>query len=533
MCRVGTAGDRQTCYTANSQGQLFGCATTSESMKQTVDHRPRFAWRLGFCVAALTLACGARGSAQSVWELSPYQIRTMIALEPRPELTDRLRHEIEAYVSERVDVAIGAAWKMQIEPPPAEMLGAMLAGLADFRFDDLPDGIFEGDDDKLLLVVIRGTDGGFSIEARDIDLHARLAGSLEARQVTGRAELAGETFAALLAAFAPLTQIEKVDEANVGLRLRAASLAPLDPSIVWVQPGDVFRPVLRFNERDGTLKRLMPLDWTFFSVAEVKGAEVACTMYSGMKNPLSARRRGRVEQLAILARPTIGSTRLELRSRPLPGEPESSRPLAGYAIYAHPAGSPKTVLLGRTDGHGLLTVPADDNPLRILLIKHGGEPMARLPIMPGLDPVLRAEVPDDDQRLAAEGIIAGFQENFVDLIARRAVLMRRIRTRMDENQLEQAQGFMEELRRLPRQEDLLITLNEQRQQFMAGDARMRKKIAKLFDDTHEIVVRYMNMGDLNQLEHDLQERLRAASATTAPATAASETPAATTGAAGS
>lgn len=456
----------------------------------------------------------------------------MIALAPRPELTERLRREIEAYVSERVDVAIGAAWDMRIEPPPVQMLGGMLAGLADFTFDDLPDEILNGEEDKLLLVVIRGTDGGFSLEARDYDLHTRLLGSVEMRQVTGRAELAGETFAALLAAFAPLTQIEKVDEANVTLRLRAASLAPLDPSIVWVRPGDVFRPVLRFNERDGTLKRMMPLEWTFFSAAEVKGAEVGCTMYSGLKNPLSARRRGRVEQLAMLARPAAGSTRLELRSRPLPGEPESSRPLAGYAIYAHPAGSPKTVLLGRTDGHGLLTIPADENPLRILLIKHGGEPMARLPVMPGLEPVLRAEVPDDDQRLAAEGVIAGFQENFVDLIARRAVLMRRIRTRMDENQLEQAQAFMDELRRLPRQEDLLITLNEQRQQFMTGDARMRKKIGKLFDDTHEIVVRYMNMGDLNQLEHDLQERMRAAGAAAAPATAATEAPAATTGTAG-
>jgi hypothetical protein len=142
--------------------------------------------------------------------------------------------------------------------------------------------------------------------------------------------------------------------------------------------------------------------------------------------------------------------------------------------------------------------------------------------------VLRAEVPDDDQRLAAEGLIAGFQENFVDLIARRAVLMRRIRLRLDENQLEQAKAFMDELRRLPRQEDLLSTLTEQRQEYSTDDPRMRKKIGKLFDDTQEIVVRYMNMGDLNQLEHDLQERLRAAGAAT-PAAAVNAPPAAAAG----
>jgi hypothetical protein len=507
-------------------------------MKQTVSRHPAApqpAWRhvfvryrLAACVAALTIACCSRAGAQSVWELMPYRVRTLIAFAPRPELTDRLRRRIEAYVSERVDVAIGAAWNMRIGPPPAELLGGMLGGLADVGLDDLPPEIMEGDEDKLLLVTIRVTDGGFSIEARDYDLHARLVGSLETRQIAGREELPGETFNALLAAFAPLAQIERVDEAKVVLRLRAASLTPLDPEIVWVRPGDVFRPIMRFNDRDGTLKRLMPLDWTFLSVAELSGAEVTCTMFTGLKNPLSARRRGRIEQLALLARPTGGSTRLELRSRPVAGDPESSRPLAGYAVYAHPAGLPKTVLLGRTDGHGLLTVPADESPVRILLIKHGGEPMARLPLMPGLEPVLRAEVPDDDQRLAAEGLIAGFQENFVDLIARRAVLMRRIRLRLDENQLEQAKAFMDELRRLPRQEDLLSTLTEQRQEYSTDDPRMRKKIGKLFDDTQEIVVRYMNMGDLNQLEHDLQERLRAAGAAT-PAAAVNAPPAAAAG----
>ncbi len=470
------------------------------------------------CVAALWFASFvSRASAQSVWELTPYRIRALVDVESRPELTTRLIARMYACASERADTAVGAAWELRIEPAPPELIRPLRSGLAKLSWDDLPPSLIddaESQADKLLLCSVRAAAGGYTIEARDFDLHARLVGSPVKFAAAQREQLPDLLFQALYAAFAPLAQIEDVEEdketkeTKVVLRLRAASLPPLDPQLTWAKPGDVFRPVRRYNERDGSLKRINPLEWTFLTVDSVNAAELNCKLFSGMRSPLTGRRRGKVEMLALLARPTGGATRLLVRSRALGGDPATSRPMSGYAIYSHPSDSPRTVLVGRTDGDGRLTIPAGESPLRILMVKHGADMLARLPMMPGLEPELTADIPDDDQRLVAEGVIIGIQEKFVDTIARRAVLIKQVKTGLEEGQLEIAEKRMEELRKLPRQDDFLNEIRNEKQRAAPDDPRIQKKVDKLFDDTREIVIRFLNPADLDALESELGAALR-------------------------
>ena len=488
-------------------------------------------------IAAVLLAAGAgRASAQSVWELTPYRIRVLVDVEPRPELTPRLVAQMYAWANERADTVIGAAWNLRISPAPPELLRSLRGGLAHLALDDLPQGLLDDAEevDQLLLVSVRSVPGGYALEARDYDLRSRLAGSPVTLLAPQREQLPNQFFQALYAAFAPLAQIESVDEnketkeTKVVLRLRAASLPPIDPTVAWARAGDVFRPVIRFNERDGTLKRVNTLEWTFLGVDQVNAAELACTLHSGLRSPLTGRRRGRVESLALLVRPTGEPTRLALRSRMLGGDPATSRPMSGYAIYSHPAGSPRTVLIGRTDGDGHLTIPPDETPLRILMVKHGADTLARLPMMPGLEPELRAEIPDDDQRLVAEGVIIGIQEKFVDTIARRAQLVKQVRAGLEQGNLEAAQKKMDELRKLPRQDDFLNEIRNEKQRAASSDPRIQKKINKLFDDTREIVIRFLNPADVDTLESDLGAALRGTPAAggSPPAPAAAGAPAA-------
>lgn len=470
------------------------------------------------CVAVLWLAFGGdRATAQSVWELTPYRILAYVAVEPRPELTPRLIARMYACASERADTAVGAAWDLHIEPAPPELLRPLLGGLANLTLDDLPPAIVtdaEANVDKLLLCSVRSVAGGYTLEARDYDLHSRLVGSPVILSAAQREQLPDQLFQALYAAFAPLAQIENVEEdketkeTHVVLRLRAASLPPLDPQLAWARPGDVFRPVRRYNERDGSLKRINLLEWTFLTVDRVQAAELNCKLFSGMRSPLTGRRRGKVEMLALLARPTGRSSELVLRSRVVGGDPTTSRPMSGYAIYSHPSDSPHTVLIGRTDGDGRLTVPADESPLRILMVKHGADTLARLPMMPGLEPELKADIPDDDQRLVAEGVIVGIQEKFVDTIARRAVLIKQIKAGLEEGKLDVAGKRMDELRKLPRQDDFLNEIRNEKQRAASDDPRIQKKVDKLFDDTREIVIRFLNPADLDNLESELGAALR-------------------------
>jgi hypothetical protein len=450
----------------------------------------------------------AAGAPPSVWEITPYRIRFLLALAPEPELTPQLRQRIEARVMERSERAVGPAWDLVIEPAPPELRTKMLSSLGRLSLEDLPEPLVESDYDKLMLASVRVTDAGYEIAARDYELHARLTGSAVVRQAPQRELLADEVFQAAVQAFSPLAQIDEVTDKGVILRLRAASLPIIDPSIVFAAPGDVFRPVRRFNDREGKLRKLMTIDWTFLVVEHVDAAAVSCQLFSGLRSPLTGRSRGRDERLAMLVRPTGGSTELELRSRMLGDDPKTARPMAGYAVYAHPAGSPETVLVGRTDGDGKLIIPPGPNPLRILLVKHGGEPLARLPMMPGIEPRMKAEIPDDDQRLVAEGIITGFQERFVDLIARRQVLMTQIRARLEDNKAAEAVKLLEELRLLGRQEDYINEIRLQKQRAISDDKRMQKKIDKLFDDTQEIIIRYLNSSEIEKLDAEIKAKLK-------------------------
>ncbi|MEX2558464.1 MAG: hypothetical protein WD403_01055, partial [Pirellulales bacterium] len=174
-----------------------------------------------------------------------------------------------------------------------------------------------------------------------------------------------------------------------------------------------------------------------------------------------------------------------------------------------------TRLVGRPDGRGELLVPPDSAGLRVLLVKNGGELLARLPMLPGLFPVAVAEIPDDDVRLAAEGVITGLQRRFVDIIARRQVLMTRVRARMDEGKLDEAERLMEQLRRLGSHQQFMTMIDLERRRTATTDELIQRKIDKLFDDTRQVVVRYLDQRQIDQLESELHA-LRSQTASAAP-----------------
>ena len=239
-------------------------------------------------------ACPAPACAQatqSVWELTPYRICVLVAAARKPEITPRLVEQVRAVIAERAETAVGGCWDLRAEAAPASLQPAMLASLGTLPFEQLPQELLDGDDDKAILAAVDYRDGSFVVEARDFDLRSRLQRRLFLGR-RGRATLGDDAFRAVAAAFAPLAQIEKVEDKQATLRLRAAALPVIDPSLTAVQPGDMFRGVIRFNDRDGKLRKLMPLDWTFLGVEQVSGSELTCTLYSGLRSPLSGRRRG-------------------------------------------------------------------------------------------------------------------------------------------------------------------------------------------------------------------------------------------------
>jgi len=535
-------------------------------------------------MVVVALVSGGRASAVEplLWEQTPYKIRVFLALAAEPELTPRLGLQLREAIVERTDMTIGSAWRLDAEPPPAELERLMLRSLATLSAESLPKDLLDLDFDKLMLLTVTARHGVYQVAARDFDLRARRAGLLISYVVPQRAKLSDETFRALLAAFVPLARVEGMIEEQAGkpaetpaappaaatpdaaapqaeasppaagtippeqppagqpsaaqppaeqpaaggepkpppassaaktddkprnkqalLRLRAAGLPPLDPSITWVRPGDVFYSLTRTNDRGNKPKSIKPIDWTCLTVRSIVGGELTCDMNSGRRNPLGGRRRGRVEQLALLVRSAGKSTRLELWSRGDGKNEKTKYPLAGYDVYSHPGDSPKTELIGRTDYHGAVTVPDDAGAVRVLLVMHGGEPLARLPLLAGVDPVLRTEIADDDERLEAEGLVHGMQENFVDLVARRQMFIAQIRMRMEKEKTDEAKTLLAALRKLGRQEDYLNIVRQREEQTFSRDKGTQRKIEKLFEDTKVIINRFLSNSEVDKIEDEV------------------------------
>jgi hypothetical protein len=315
-------------------------------------------------------------------------------------------------------------------------------------------------------------------------------------------------FDAVLEAFAPVARIEDVlEDKQVLLRLKASALPPRDDRLSFVRPGDVFRPVVRRNDRDGNIRGINAIEWTYLVVEQMDRQPINCRLYSGFPKPLSGRRRGRIEMLALRVVPPHGSSTLVLQSRS-----EDKQPLAGYHVYSHPPGVRNTVLLGPTDRRGQLRIPPAADPLRVLLVRNGTDTLARLPIVPGLQPKFFAPIANDDQRLEVEGFITGLQEELVDVVTRREVLLTRTRARIEKGELPEASKLVEELRTLQTADDFGQKLNSAQKQsrYRADDPVRQAKIERLFQDTRKLIIKHLDAKVLDEISQELRQAARAA-----------------------
>ena len=218
--------------------------------------------------------------------------------------------------------------------------------------------------------------------------------------------------------------------------------------------------------------------------------------YAGADRP---RKKGQIEQLALALGVPDRPTRVELRSRTDPDQP-----MEGYEIYVRDEGSKETSLLGRTDYRGAITVPPGTGRLRTLFIRSGHHLMARLPIVPGVETVSVAPIPDDSLRLQVEGYLTNVQERLVDTIARREVLTARIHVRLDNGNVPGAVVLFDELMTLPTRDQFALQLENDQKKTSTKDAPMQAKIDKLFEETRKLLNKYLDPREVTKLRRTRQ-----------------------------
>ena len=467
-----------------------------------------------FCAAVLVamLLRPQTVHGQAAWEFSPYQVQVWLALENRPELSGDFVQSLSTRLAGRAEVVFGGAWDMTATAAPPSAVPDLLSRLGDVTTDEIQasaPGVL--DNDKLYLIAVGFSGGDYRVLVREVDGRTRVAGPLIERRVGQREAIGLATWDAILDSFTPLAKVESVEDKALRLRVRAGGLVidPVSPALI--QPGQVLKPVLRRNSKDGqpTKNGVQPLEWTLLTVEDRTDALLDCTLHSGFRAPIPTRGSSRLERLAYLAKPRYGSTRIVLAARKDP-----QRRLSGYEVFVKGQGEDETYLLGTTDWQGAVQIERSDVNFRLLYVRNGGQLLARLPLAPGAERELLAKTVEDDARLQAEGFVLALQGRTVDLVGQREILIHQFRTRRKKGEMSEARAILERFRTLDTRDDLVADLNAQQQSVTSSDPLTQKRIDKLFGDARKMLQNKLLDAEMVNV---LQRELNSA----APATAGS------------
>jgi hypothetical protein len=463
---------------------------------------------IGMAAVAITFAATRPALAQSVWQLTPYRIQIVIAAGDSPQLTPLLMSDLSAGLVSRSDGLIGAAWDVSVVTAEPELARSMLGDPTAVALESIPEDLLEFDKVMLLVIAPRGSE--YQVTARELDVRTQTFSTPIELLASQTRVLQRTAFTAILRAFAPLAEIipaeKDAEEDQVVLRLRAGGFPPRDATYAPVAQGDLFRPIIRYDDRQGKPKRIMVIPWTFLRVENLPETGLECHIHSGVRNPLGGRRRGRVSQLALAVINPKQPTRLVLTSRTDP-----NRRLIGYDVHSQPPGSKNTQLMGRTDRRGSVLIEPSDSVLRTLYVKHGGALLARLPMVPGISSRLEVPIVDDDQRLEAEGFVIGIQQELVDIVSRRAMLTARAKSHLKAGKLDDAAPLIQELHVLGNRAKLAALIDQEKKRTFSEDPAMQRKIKLMFDDTRDLLIEYVDPKEAEELAEELRKAREAAS----------------------
>ncbi|MBC8350641.1 MAG: hypothetical protein H8E66_01560 [Planctomycetes bacterium] len=516
---------------------------------------------------------------QQAFEFSPYKVQIWLATETAGELGEGVRQSLEFSLSQRIEAFIGAPWDAEIVDPPAGLRSSMLIDPTLVTSEVVHEFAPEAwKYDKIILLTVRVSPREFSVYARELDCRTRLYGPPVQRTVRQPELLNVSCFGAVADSFRAITRLELGEPKSAVVRIRAGGLVLEQSSPCYVGSDDILLPIQRNNDRAGEPAKIVPIEWTFLQVQtpdETNPYLMTCRVWSGKPNPVTGKLTARKERYALKVKPIAKTTTLRVMSRvvrrgdepyPMPGlevyakapqpdppvEPEPAPPTeepAASEDEAASAGESETAatgstepdaeekpaapvkpatpkvqgdpaeLLGRTDWSGSLEIVQGDTPLRIVYLKNGGQLLARLPMVPGLDTILIASVPDDAQRLEAEGFVKGIQGQLMDVEAQREILKARFMLRIEEAaglkgeeqvaKLKEAQDLLEEIKQLPTRNDLVRQLDvQQNQQVEAPVKSVQARIDQLYAKLREALGKYLSPGMVNELTGILNDARR-------------------------
>ncbi len=459
----------------------------------------------------------AEPTVEVPWELRPYRVKLLVAFDT-PQQSSEANRELLVDIRRTADRCIGSRWQLStelanwVQPVSAEGLARLSAAEIRDRNNQQ-----EGEFDAYFVVTVLMEGSSWRVNVRGWQTEVAVESEVTGTVIYDRSDLPVQILRLCHAAFRPIGLVDDVVDKQATVVLRAGALPVLDESFSLTKEAKIFFPVLASRTRDGKIDRLQTIPWTFLSVTNAKGPRLTCALNSGLRSAIGGKQRGRVQTLAIAAKSTFPATQLDLATQAKP-----SLSLVAHRIelrnspVIQPAeeGSTKDddllkVLL--TDRRGQASLPATDNQAVIWLFAYSGRHLlARVPILPGMTPSLRLEVPDDASRLEAESDLQVLQGQLIEAVAARNTAIARVRAAIKKNEPDRAKTAAADLRKLPDASfylDRVIAIRVP--SVKAAKARRDRpgeaRINRMCDDMNDLIRQYLNEDKRQVVFEELKE----------------------------
>jgi hypothetical protein len=383
--------------------------------------------------------------------------------------------------------------------------------------------------DKLYPVSVELDGSTYTVASREWDRASELMTPVRRRSTIDRRTVATEVSRLLTELFRPLAQIEAADPVSARIRTMGSEYVAPDPGFRQVDEGTMFIPLFRYLDRNRVVQRIQFLPWTYLTAEKLERHRADCRVDTGVKTPLGAFRRRRMELRALRINPELDASTLTLV--PLRNH---SRPLVGYlvAVYNEPpppppkeGEEPPADGDGQTAGEereepdvyrsnrlGQVTIPVDpEDALQWVFIRSGTALLAKFPIVAGAEANMIVECPDDTIRLDVEGQIALLQSRLVDTIAKREMVKAMIRNRMKKDDWEKVEESVDELKALPGFDDFqkmvtAIQYPAEKRAQARKDRISESRIRKLGSEVLKIASVHLDEKKIDELIEEVQEQ---------------------------
>ncbi len=479
---------------------------------------PSLALLAGFVICTLFCSHTTQAAEQKYWELSPYRIQLHVAVDdsqtPQPELGARLVADLQ----QQIRSTVYPLWVTEITLATGPEKQRLLTQL--HLLESTSSEALATDCDKHIFLTATATPLGITLQSREFDCTTRRWGAVQQRKTPQAWMLSTQCFDLVCQTFSPLATIRPLpddanDDANgankkpkkdkgkeILLRFRGSDL-PQQTDLSFLNvPGEAYQPLMVRTSSSGEVKAdsIRNIPWTYLTLAEQKEEGWHAAVHTGTRRPFGVRRRGRIEHLALAIRKPTGTTQVRFHARH-----DATQSLTGYEVFRREPTATGSHPLGLTNTRGSVTVLPGKSMVTLLFLRSEGQLLAKVPVIPGAKALIEVPIADDTARLRAQASLTSLTEQLIDTVAQRNILVARVRDRIHNGKIEEAQELFTILDNLPGRAKFNqgIKSAENRKLNHSADPKVQARIEKLFADTRKLLSRFLNTKQISELQGEL------------------------------